>query len=480
MLNRRNLLPQIRDSRGSTLAVTLFLIMLAALSAIMMSRTVLDQARLNKRRRDLARAYYAAQCGPQLIKYWGLDDDTAAQYTPNPAMFLKGTGATTFPTLRASLNAGGFNITADTFASMQTTGLLRSDHNFDVSQLYTLQVRPLSAADTAASPMRFRVIATGQCANTTIRRHVVATFQENPSISGTASIVLDAALLSHGSAGMTGNARIHWGEAWSKQTFSVDNKSQYGYLSSDPWAKYRTEGTISFPSTWKLGVGKDLDDLTRVQPGLAPASGTYANVFYQHQTLTWPVFDYQTFKNQAIKLGRYYGTDASGNIYKGGIKDAAHMVNLLTEFGVANRDAAPYNLAFIDTVNGQPPAADGSNLATISAAGTGLGLKGVFWIGANLDANGCGSPPSVTGKDPDGATSALDKIFAEGVLYVAGTASLGGNAGVYGSIVVERGYTGGGTPDIWYNYELKNGLNYSTGPVSVVGGNFTMTMQSNY
>jgi hypothetical protein len=163
--------------------------------------------------------------------------------------------------------------------------------------------------------------------------------------------------------------------------------------------------------------------LGRINPGEAPASGNYDHVFEQHLpagTLSWPELDYQTFKDMALAHGRYYGTDAAGIIYRDGIKDSAHRVDFLTEFGVPNRDTAPYDLVFIDTIDAQPPAADGSNLATVSVSGNGLGLKGVFWMGANFSGGGVGSPPFILdAEDPNGDPppgGRLSKIFLEGVL----------------------------------------------------------------
>lgn len=311
-----------------------------------------------------------------------------------------------------------------------------------------------------------------------------------PTPTPTGIVQLPAAMINCNIGSSGGNVKVHWGEAWSKDGADMASKADLGYLSTadanyDPWAKYRTEGDLIFPASWQWGSGKDLYDPTRQQPGLAPASGDFANAFYQNLpagTLQWPTFDYQTFKDMAIAHGCYYGTDSSGNVYRSGIKDAAHLVSsFLTEFGVADRASAPYNLVFIDTFNGLPPAANGSNLATISVSGTGLGLKGVFWVGANFDAGGVGSPlPVSDAKDPNGNPppgGQLQKIFLEGVLYAAGTMSMGGNAGIYGSIVAERGYVGGGTPDVWYNFKLASGLELGNGNIGSV---FKVAMRTNY
>jgi len=179
----------------------------------------------------------------------------------------------------------------------------------------------------------------------------------------------------------------------------------------------------------------------------------------------------------AITHGCYYSTDASGTIYKDGVEDEAHEVDFMTEFGIGNQNDAPYNLAFIDTIDGNPPESDGSNLATIAVSGNSIGIKGVFYIGANFDASGVGSPPTLTVEDPTGNLVPLSKIFMNGVLYSAGTLELSGNAGVYGSVVSELGFTGTGTPDVYYNEDLADGLELGNGNVGSV---FRIDLENNY
>ena len=379
------------------------------------------------------------------------------------------------------LTGGGMTVNASTLNALGE-GQFTSDHGDSISRIDTIQILPPQAGDPIAC--LFKVISTGRSSNG-IQRKVTAYM----NASQLYTITLPAALLSYNVAAAFGNARIHWGQAWSKNDFNMLNNSQMDYMVSgssgfDQWARYRTEGGINFPTNWHWGTGQDLYDASRPQPGLAPASGQYAGAFEQHLpagTLQWPTFDYQTFKDMALAHGRYYGTDAAGNVYRNGIKDAAHRIDFLTEFGVPNRDTAPYDLMFIDTINGAAPRSDGSNMATINVSGNGLGLKGVFWIGANFGGSGIGSPPFILdAEDPNGTpppSGKLSQIFLEGVLYAAGTVEMSGNCGVYGSVVAQRGFSGGGTPDIWYNHQLASGLQIGNGNV---GSNFKMALEKNY
>lgn len=465
--------------RGSSLAIAMVLVTLTALGLVWLGDTVTSMQRINKRKADLARAYYAGEGGVALIQHFA---NYPAQFTKNTALFQSVSGTTgpaIFPTLNASLLAGNYTISESDLTSMGFPAMQTDDGRTISSIKQITLIKAVPASDPVAC--FFKIQSVGHTASG-IERTVVSYVDANVS---TLKIQLPAALLSYNVASAFGNARVHWGESWSKGNFSMLNKSQVGYLSPsasdyDPYAKYRSEATISFPSNWLWGLGNDLYDGTRQTPGAAPASGKYANAFYQHLppgTLDWPDFDYQTFKDLALAHGRYYSTDAAGNIYKNGIEDAAHRVDFYTEFTVPDRNNSPYDLIFIDTVDSNPPAANGSNLATISVSGSGNGTKGVMYIAANFDAEGVGSPPSLVAKDPNGANRSLSKIFHEGVIYASGTIAMSGNAGVYGSIVAQKGFTGGGTPDVYYNVELANGLEYGNGNV---GSKLKVLLTNNY
>ena len=79
------------NRRGTILATTLVIMGIAAFGTLMMTRTLLDQNGLNKRRRDLARALYAAEAGVALVQHWS---NFPADYTPNPALFVRAGGPT--------------------------------------------------------------------------------------------------------------------------------------------------------------------------------------------------------------------------------------------------------------------------------------------------------------------------------------------------------------------------------------------------
>jgi hypothetical protein len=459
--------------------VSLVLVALAAVASVLMTRTLIDEQNLNKRRREVSKAHYMAEAGASMVVHWA---NYPSSYTPNPTMFERDPDSGDFTLLEALLG-----ITAEVLdalgnplnlSSLLTPGSdpsagvyvvpdnmmesFTSSENHNMGRVKRIELLGPDASDPIAC--LFKIRSTGESPEG-IENTVLYYAQPNPIIK----LPIPAPLISLGTAAAFGNARIHWGESWSRDNFSMLNNSQMDYLVSsnanyDPLARYRTEGQIDFPNNWQWGAGKDLFDPTRVNPGESPASGNYEDAFEQHLppgTLEWPDLagQYETYRDIARSHGRYYSTDASGNIYQDGIEDADHLVDFLTEFGASSIDTAAYDLVFIDTIDGNPPAADGSNLATVSVSGSSAGVRGVFYACANFDASGVGSPPALTVTNPNtSASQSLPQIFLDGVLYTAGTLSLSGNAGVFGSAIAEGGFVGGGTPDVYYNVQLASGI----------------------
>lgn len=467
-----------QKNRGSVLLVTFFLCMIAGLSALFMVSTLMDTQRTNQRQKGIINAYFVAEAGVHQVMHWGNFPEQYDGLGVN-GLFFRDMITGEFPRLSTATMTMEISIPADKLRTMT------SKYGKEFGSVTEITLVP---ADPAVDPVNalFKVRTEGKTTEGSTR-NILAYLYPNPLDS--TDIKLPAALISMASAGLGGNAIVHWGPSWSKTNFNFMNNSQAGHLdqssaSYDPWAKYVTEGQILFPPNWKNGVGKDIfDPGARQFPGTAPASGDYANAFHQFApsgTIDWPDFlsEYDTFKDMAKAHGRYYSTDPAGNIYRDGVEDEAHKVDFVAEFEKADRQNSYYDLVFIDTTDKSFPAADGSNLATISSSGTGTGLKGVFWVGAHFDQTGVGTPPTLTAAEkPDGSTEDLAKIYLDGVMYTAGSIALGGNAGVYGCIYAERGFAGGGTPNIYYNHRLENGLEL---PKGNVGSTFRIVLQKNY
>lgn len=478
--------------RGSIMAVTLVLMTLAAVGTILMASTVMDHQRLNERRRDLWRAYNHAEAGVAQVQHWGM---YPSEFSSNQALFAETvvevssegpsglntseiTFETRYPTLYAAINGSttGVIISESMLAGMNV-GSFTSKYNHAMGNIEQIELLPPAGTDPVTCD--FKIRSTGRTPEG-ISKTILAYMTINPALT----IKLPAALISFNGINTNGNGLVHWGESWAKNNIQTNARNHYSYLGSDPNAIWRTEGLIDTwgntlvtgPGTyagWKVDTATNPDIETSMNYPLDMGNGTYDGHFYQNVPSAefdalggWPEFDYATFKQLAQAHGRYYSTDASGNVYKDGIETAANQVDFLDEFGVLDHATSPYDLVFIDTIDGNPPAADGSNLAHISISGSNLGLKGVFYIGANFEGSGLNNgADGVTMESPYGTTIDTVSLFLNGVMYTAGTCELAGGTNVYGSLVTQMGFAGGGTPDIYYNDDLANGLIIGNGNV---------------
>lgn len=526
------------------LAISLFLVTICSVSSLLMVRTVLDHQRINTRKREIFRAYCIAESGVALVQHWGNHPD---DFTFDPDLFtyvppsssgggtetadagVSGGGATTssagaatsasgggtipisvvngsiqqqYPNLYAALIAGGGKITISPAMMKQlSVGRFQTSKGNGAGRIKRIDLLLPGVLGVQAVPSGSALVpelivrCVGQ-SESGLERTNISMMEMNPFLE----IKLPAALISLAAASAFGNARIHWGESWSKSTFSMPSMSQMDYIAyGDPdrdiWSVYRTEATIKFPSSWQWkneGPWSQPDRLyyqngtTGVsespEPGKFPdGTGNYRDAFIQNipaGTLQWPNFAlyYQDFKDFAIAHGRYFTTNAAGKIINGNGQEVAFDA----EFGAENRDALPHDYVFIDTIDQNPPNGAGSNLSTITLTGSqaAAGIKGVFYICANFNAGGTGNPPNLgVAERPDGANVSLEKIFLDGVLYAAGTLAMSGNNGVYGCVVAERGFVGGGTPNVYYNHHLKGGLILANGNL---GSRLKVILQSNY
>lgn len=475
-----------RRRGAAILAYTLGLTMIATISSLLMARTLLDHHRMNERRRDLWRSFYFAESGIAQVQHWAM---FPADYTLDTDLFMEvnetGTVAERFVNLADALAAAdpddGILISEN---NLQTLGVgaFTTESGWYLGKIRQIRLIPPDPANDPI-PCFFKIQSIGQSAKGR-ERTVIGYANANPIIE----IQIPAALISLTSASVYGNGRVHWGEAWSKTAFNVPNRSQMTYIldTPDPWAKYRTEATFNFPANWSTSATYSalrLYNLTADQPGLFPTSdGDWKDVFFQNVpsgTLQFPDFlsNYQAFKDLALANNRYYTTDASGVIYHHG---EALSGGFTANFGVTSHSGTPIDLVFIDTLDGQPPASDGSNLATISVAGNGgandLGLKGVYYIAANMDVSGVGGPPPLSMTDPNG-TAVTQDVWLNGVLYAAGDIEFTGNPIIFGSVLAENGFSGGGTPDVYYNQDLQDGMILDDGNV---GSPFDIVLHNNF
>lgn len=458
----------LRRQRGAILAVSFFLVVLASISTLLMARTLLEQQQINSRRRELSRAFYMAEAGVSQVVHWIA---YPADFS-NPSIFELSDDETTLEIF--SGGASSYMIPANDLPQFMTAD------NATFGRVKSIELLPPRASDPV--PNLFKIRSVGQSGKISRigavedgsygAERTVVYFAERDPI---ADLTVPAGLISYNVASLGGSFSIRWGEAWSQSNFAIDQgPNSVEWLDSDdadydPYAVYRTESTFDFANNWSVYNGgqfgnDDLYDLSADQPGLFPDdSGNFADAFIQNipeDTLVWPDLAsmYQDFKELALANGRYYSTDASGNIYRGEAQSNFTLIaDFDDEFDVFDPDNPDADFAFIDTIDGNPPAADGSNLTTILSAGSSNGMRGFFYINANIRKGGAGNPRSVDMVSPDGETL-TENVWLDGVLYTAGSLEFSGNPTIYGSIITEVGFMGIGTPTIYYNVELANGI----------------------
>jgi hypothetical protein len=458
--------------QGSVLISVIVLLIIASFAALALTISLQDYGRMQGRTRDELQAFYSAEAGiNEVISWFNTSGTVILAQAPSLAPLFKVDSDLRYSLLANQLHAGDIDV-----AHYDSTLLpvLRDTSGRERGRVTSLKITTATLAEQAEMPYLICVINTQSKSQKGSLKGIrlYCSYQR---------LVLDGApgvIESHGGAALGGNAKGHWGEVWAHNNMNVANKSQVQTQSQDPWLKFRAEGYLVFPNNW--GPTKWFDQYGILKPILAgsdttvdptnpyPCQGVvtsnigtdYGTMMQQNQTLRWPSYPYSVLKKIALMKGRYYSTDASGNVYRSGIEDAAHRISSLTELNVGGSRSNWANVnpdvVFVDTIDGQEPAADGSNITTLRMSGSGFSWKGFYYIAANLDLSGMGNPSAVPCKDPTGVVYNLS-AFMDGMLVIKGWASVSGNPCVYGSAYIERGLTGTGTMDCWYNVDLRNG-----------------------
>jgi len=294
---------------------------------------------------------------------------------------------------------------------------------------------------------------------------------------------------SGGTAGWNGNFRVHWGGVRAVGNVALANPGKTasqpaavtgvidgdnvgggkvgyhvgppgGFSTWDHWFTLRTAGTIDGNST---------------QADLKAANGQSATIWGDNLTPmdsnvtidTVATWDYASLKKLAQQKGWYYQSGTGANAGKiMGPKTGGVWTNFKAAL------ASQTGFMFIDTTDGNPPASDGSNLASFSVSGgwdTGVSA----YIGGNLDFSGLGGGTNITAQTPPWDASLADptqsedpamrqsrtlNVHIKGAFYSAGTVEGGGNVTTYGAFVALRGYGSSGDPEVWYDWGLRNGI----------------------
>jgi len=455
---------------GSVLISVVVVLMLAAGAGLALTMTIQDYARMEAKGRDELQAYYAAEAGVLEVVSWFNTSGTVVASTASTLvpLFVRNE-EDEYATLAASLPSGGIDIGNDYDESLLP--ILRDAAGTKRASVTSLKIFPPGdfPQEQARLPYLICVVRSDSVARGGADKRVTLFLcYHNLKLDGA-----PGAIISQAAIDIDGNVKAHWGEVWSDANMSLPNKSQTPTELEDEWLKFRAQGSLEFASNWQVnkwgvpyhagGEGDVVDGTDYPCQGVAYGDiGEYASMMEQNQTLDWPNYDYEEVKYLARSKGRYYSTDADGNVYRDGIEDADHLLSDLSELNVegergANWANVDYEVIFVDTIDGNEPTTDGANMATLRLSGSGASWKGFYYICANLDVTGMGQPDDIPIKRPDGVY--FDKeAFMDGILCVRGAYDGAGNEVVYGSIYAKGGFTGSGTPDVYYNVDLRDGI----------------------
>ena len=191
------------------------------------------------------------------------------------------------------------------------------------------------------------------------------------------------------------------------------------------------------------------------------------------------------YKGSTYYQGYYY--TKPGNAEKNNVYDTAGTQYTFKDL----IDGITKGMIFVDTTDQKIPNAVGDNLQELSISGN-LSFKGTMILAANPKVSGLGAATNITVKSPPWnptvnscaayptlkycsplfdqtfrpmcATAAADRITVndlpvhlQGLIYVFGDMDITGNLQIFGALITERGFAGAGTPEIWFDYDLKGG-----------------------
>jgi hypothetical protein len=487
-----------RRRRGITLLIALVVIGIVSISIISMLGFSTHQSNMTRLRIERERVYYASEAGVDQVVHWF---NYPSEFTDDTSLFLKDPHSESY----YSSFDGNPPYTDNVFESRIPSGgleLIGEGNNEDLiafacdpsgSDLSARVSNLVLTLPEAGDPPQSILVVNSRAANERgVSRTVRAILRASPPFP----MEIPAAIISHAMATSNGHFNVHWGEAWSKGDMTLPNTGTNNIPTTleDPWAVFRSVGYL-FMANGKYADGGngsneplEPEEPNYFQPWLI-SDPLHSNI-YQHtdpDALEWPTLDYEQWKLWALDRGHYFSTDASGNLYYGTEETPENRINsndyhsiidqtadLFVNPGVPGSQILPEpTIIFIDTVDGLPPnnpanPSLSTNLCDIHlAGGGGIFTRGVLFVAGNFEVGGQGTPPAVWIQDPDevanpGAGSQhLENIRHMGVIYAEGVYAQQGNQVTYGSIVARGGFGSGGTPDVWYDARLRDGMPFS-------------------
>jgi hypothetical protein len=231
----------------------------------------------------------------------------------------------------------------------------------------------------------------------------------------------------------------------------------------DRWFDLSSAGKVTFarPSAGNEAIPQNVHENQEPLPGLKMDQ-----------------WQYETLKRLAMSFGTYYGLDGEGRLHPGGTVRPGQ--GLLPDEALGSNAVGEHRgLVFIDTLDRQPPRLDNLGTVTINSDY----LEGLFVINAHVRWHPRESTKLIPALSPPPEDQnalglripiQLSRINLRGVLYTAGHVTYCGKPRIYGGLLSDGAMAAcpdpGSVMEVWYDFDLKDGLHRGVPVVYVVPG----------
>ncbi len=460
--------------RGSILITTVVMLVVAGIAILAVIQLTTQNVRDVARSEARLQSFYVAEAGAQHVIHWF----NRPNESPDPPYFSPDETGN-------YLDAAGNSIITESLEieAPHLPRIITGDRTTERGQVIRLFVEPPWDEDPPGTVAR--VTSIGEAGQSRVDSTVEIRLIDNrvPAITS------PGAVISRHGATSGGLFQVNWGEIWAAHNLILPHplRQKFPNQTDDPWFAARTEQHLirhgesgiryadgrvdgAFTSTPIEPTAPNYH-IPFLEDTLAPQNNNYRDYenLHQHVTdLAWPNYDYETIK----LLAQYhdfpiYRTTSDGRLITG--EDPATGAPIIQTFeevfnrkdGIHPNDVIPEEappVYFIDTIDGNPPAEDGSNLAEIRVSGQGPFFYGNFFVAADMHLAGAGNSPTLGDPiRPDGSIGrSINNLRLYGMFYSYGQAELQGSGDIYGSFHAEQGFSGGGNWEIFYDIQMQN------------------------